>query len=300
MIALLFLLAAPAEPPPRLQLQYGILGWTHDGQQLGIERCYRLDELRYELTALSDREGKPLRIFRQSEADAPDPHLPDSFRGPFAKAEPEEALAAQLKAQPLDDRTQLETPSASGAELNIKGQSGELRVRVKTGAADGQGCAALSLEAARAGTAFVAILEQPCEPGDGAMKELEENVEMEWAPDGSRVAVAWNVSRNSSPPLRESRWRPALAVIPREKLVTIDLLDCGAGGKLAALHAALAARFTVSHQGKALKSRTRSVVYFAPGVEAEARAIAALLGNDPQILPLDFASPFAITVAAAN
>jgi hypothetical protein len=176
-----------------------------------------------------------------------------------------------------------------------------VQFRIDAGKPDRVGCAPLTLFAALPAGGFVPLIHDDCLPFDGAMKGLEQKLEFEWAPDQARLAIAWNVLRQ--PASRDdaaiSVWRGHFAVVPRRKLVTIDLLDAGAGDALLPLRQKLEGLFTVAHQGKALKPRPKTVIYFAPGFEAVAQDIALLVAG-PEVKPLDFSSPFAITVAAAR
>jgi hypothetical protein len=300
MLVALLLLAAAHPDPSRLQVEASLEGWAKDGKSFKVVKTYSLGEEHYSVTEFNDPSGALVRAFRQKEADAPGPLELAGFREPFGKAAPSAALDAFEASVPLDDDVSMEKPIPSGIEATIKLGRGAVRVHLVQGAVGAHGCPALRLEAALAGSAFVPIFVDPCDTADGTLKDLTNEADASWSPDSHLLAFAWTVTRAPHPPLSELRSRSHVMVMPREKLVTVDLLDCGAGPAMSALRTSLAARFTISHQGKALKARDHSVVYYAPGVQPEAEQIAAMLSANAEVKPLDFASPFAITVAAAK
>jgi hypothetical protein len=276
------------------------VGWIRDGKLLGVQKTYELGEAQYQLTVFVDRSGTEVRSFRQSEAEPIDPHYLAPFSEPYGKADHPAALAAFLKDFPVDDETALVDVPNSGESFPIPLARGALQMKAVQAKAGAHGCRGIALQATLAAATSVPIARDLCDELDGDQKELEQKVDAAWSPDSKLLAVAWTVARSPNPPLTEARARNHVELLPREKLVTVDLLDCGAGPAMSALRTSLAARFTISHQGKALKARDHSVVYYAPGVQPEAEQIAAMLSANAEVKPLDYASPFAIAVAVAK
>lgn len=85
-------------------------------------------------------------------------------------------------------------------------------------------------------------------------------------------------------------------------IAKVDLLDAGIGAKSAALTATLkAAGWEPAHQAKAKAKRAKTEIFVMKGFEEDGKAIATLLGLPATaVQPLTWASPYAVTIAAAE
>jgi hypothetical protein len=147
------------------------------------------------------------------------------------------------------------------------------------------------------------LMEDPC-AGASALPSIYSRATLAWSPEGSRLALQWLVER-TRPNVHgdESAVRSLhLAFAPASSLVSIDLLDGGAGDGLERIARRLEkAGFSIAHRGKAQKERSTTAVYFAPGFETEAKKVAELAGAAAEaVQPATWKSPFAVTVAAAR
>lgn len=84
-------------------------------------------------------------------------------------------------------------------------------------------------------------------------------------------------------------------------IAKVDLLDAGIGAKSAALLATLkAGGWEPAHQARAKAKREKTQVFVMKGFEDDGKAIASLLGLPAEsVQPLTWASPYAVTIAAA-
>jgi len=299
LVALLALAAAAADLPATWE-RAGPLGWTADGKTLAWELEASEGGEGFHFLLLTDPEGRTQALYQRGRFALPDkvpctgqPCPGSLYRG----ARPEEAAEQWIEANPLGGKKgEHDLPSEDATAVDRKGAEPlTLRMAVR-----GRGCRVVSLVATLGTTSGVAR-EDHCAPDELANRQVLANLQVVWAPDGTRAALAWHVSRLSPggggiPSVARSH----LLVLTRRSLAGIDLLDAGAGKALEAIGQKLAgAGFRIQHRGKAGKRRTATEVYFAPGFEKEAREAAALAGAMPDaVKPLDWKTPYAITVAA--
>lgn len=265
----------------------------------------------YNLKVVADASGKVQRVFQHERGQCVQRPGKDDLAW---RARPEgEALWARSEPRSAWDRfwnpglltnpvreqeEDLLEDQALDRERSIGGGKEPAAVRVDV--TSGKNCPAARL-VVTLGKITGALADDHCEPGEKAGKDVESYVRTSWSPDGTRLAVAWEVVRAA--PRNPAGVRHAhVTVASRRVLASVDLLDAGAGAKADVLALRLShAGFRVAHRGKALTARPSTAVFFAPGFEPEAREVAAVIGaKSDAVQPLSWDSPYSITVAAAR
>lgn len=291
----LLLAAAAAEPT---YSKVALVGWTGDGKSVVYEAMIYGESLeagepdgRLVFLVVAGADGAVQRVFRQERSSRnEDAGWKAGKEGEafWGRAEPEKAGESWRAGQKL---------SEPGEERALEGKLEEkdLAARVELGK---KGCAPLTL-LVRMGAAEAPLVVDECARGEKARPEQRSRIQIAWSPDRARAALAWNVVRIA--PGEDEVPRGHFAVASRKALASVDLLDAGAGAGADKLALALAgAGFRVAHRGKAAAARPATLVFFAPGFEAEAREIATVIGAAADaVQPLSWKSPYAITIAAA-
>jgi hypothetical protein len=142
--------------------------------------------------------------------------------------------------------------------------------------------------AGREGLAF----EDACHKDDAQVAPVSV-LSYAWNKDGSALAVAITAQRGE-------QGHAYLGVLTAKNLAAVDLLVAGGTAEAAADKLA-AAGFRVAHQAAAVKKRSDTAVYFAPGFKDEAEAVAQALGAPAAaVQPLSWKTPYAVTVALGS